>query len=114
MIQLQDDSWTIDEKHIRQEFTAYFQNLYCGPNEVLTVWSEEVLTALNKELPTLNQAHANHIQQQPNSLEITSALIALGANKAPGPDGLNARFIQTYWQELKPNIEPEIRRFFQT
>lgn len=39
--------------------------------------------------------------------------MALGPDKAPGPDGMNARFLQTYWQELKPSIETEIKKFFQ-
>lgn len=38
MIQLDDDTWTIDGAHIRKEFTNHFQRLYRGPEEALQNW----------------------------------------------------------------------------
>lgn len=41
-------------------------------------------------------------------------MFALGPDKVPGPDGINARFLQTYWQKIRPSVEQEVLSFFTT
>lgn len=55
-----------------------------------------------------------YLEEQPSSQEIAAAVFQLGPDKAAGPDGINARFIQRYWELLKPKVEHEVASFFQT
>lgn len=38
----------------------------------------------------------------------------LGANKAPGPDGLNGLFFQQHWQDIGGDILREVQRLFES
>ena len=44
--------------------------------------------------------------------EISDALFQIGPLKAPGPDGLPARFFQRNWGLLKDDITSAVKRFF--
>ncbi|XP_073362462.1 uncharacterized protein [Aegilops tauschii subsp. strangulata] len=46
--------------------------------------------------------------------EISDALFQIGPLKAPGPDGLPARFFQRHWSILKDEIIAEVSEFFAT
>lgn len=50
-----------------------------------------------KEFPALSEATLSHLQRDPSSEEIKSAVFDMGAFKAPGPDGLSAHFFQSQW-----------------
>lgn len=51
MLQLQDGSWTIDQKEIRRAFTRHFRDIYCEPDETPTEWPEHVMQAILQTLP---------------------------------------------------------------
>lgn len=44
--------------------------------------------------------------------EIKAATFQLRRTKAPGPDGLNGLFYQTYWNTLCVDFIPLIQQFF--
>lgn len=46
--------------------------------------------------------------------EILDALFQIGPLKAPGPDGLPARFFQRNWSTLKEGVLPAVKDFFHT
>lgn len=43
--------------------------------------------------------------------EVREALFMMGANKAPGPDGLTAGFYQYHWEELGPGVTVAVLDF---
>jgi Reverse transcriptase (RNA-dependent DNA polymerase) len=60
------------------------------------------------------QQMAHLLSRTPDESEIRHAVFQLGPDKAPGPDGLTARFIQQNWEVLKPDISKIIKRAFLT
>lgn len=46
--------------------------------------------------------------------EISDALFQIGPLKAPGPDGLSARFFQRNWVTLKDSVINAVKEFFRT
>ena len=43
--------------------------------------------------------------------EVREALFMMGANKAPGPDGLTTVFYQYHWEELGPGVTAAVLDF---
>lgn len=112
MLQLEDGSWTIDPKIIRRSFTNHFKEIYCGPEQASPDWPEELLFSLSETVPQLEEEQGSSLEEMPTPKEIRRAVFSLGPNRAPGPDGINARFAQMYWDLLRPRIELEIEQFF--
>uniref|UniRef100_A0A803NT74 Reverse transcriptase domain-containing protein n=1 Tax=Cannabis sativa TaxID=3483 RepID=A0A803NT74_CANSA len=50
----------------------------------------------------------------PNEEEVLSALMAMGSDKAPGPDGLPAAFFKSHWDTIKSDMMAMIHHFFTT
>lgn len=51
----------------------------------------------------------------PRQEEIKVAVFGLGPDRAAGPDGVNARFVQKkIWPTLSSTVEQEVHRFFTT
>lgn len=46
--------------------------------------------------------------------EVRNAVFAIGADKAPGSDGLNGKFYQTYWHLLAGEVVSMVRTFFRS
>ncbi|KAJ4758242.1 RNA-directed DNA polymerase (reverse transcriptase)-related family protein [Rhynchospora pubera] len=51
---------------------------------------------------------------QPSDVEIVQTVFSLNPNKAAGPDGVNGRLIQAYWDYFGPCITQEVKQFFIT
>ena len=45
--------------------------------------------------------------------EIKEATYAIGAHKAPGPDGFTGAFYRTFWEDIGPSIVEEVMQFFE-
>lgn len=70
------------------------------PEAILEHVPSKVTDSMNEEL------------SQPFSVEeVHRALFMMGANKAPGPDGLTAGFFQHHWQLLGPSITSAVLDF---
>ena len=89
------------EKVARNFYAALFSaqdNLQ--PEAILEHVPSKVTNSMNEEL------------SQPFSAEeVHRALFMMGANKAPGPDGLTAGFFQHHWQLLGPSITSAVLDF---
>jgi hypothetical protein len=51
------------------------------------------------------------LQKPYTAEEVCKALFMMGANKAPGPDGLTAGFFQFHWEMLGPGITAAVLNF---
>lgn len=114
MLQLDDGTWTIDAVKIRKAFVTHFRNLYCPSEEAPIRWSQARFQNLQQTLPRLPADQAAMLDAIPTAQEIALSLFSLGPDRAPGPDGINARFMQKFWSEFRPVVEHEVRQFFLT
>lgn len=64
--------------------------------------------------PTISEEDNLSFLAIPTVAEIKQALFAIGGDKAPGPDGYNALFYQTFWSLLGPDIIQMVHNFFLT
>lgn len=44
----------------------------------------------------------------PSPEEIAAVVFSLGPDRAPGPDGITTRFVQTFWPDIKVHVEHEV------
>lgn len=44
--------------------------------------------------------------------EIYKAMFSIGPHRAPGPDGFTGIFYHQFWNEIKPEVISEVKRFF--
>lgn len=49
---------------------------------------------------------------QPSAIEIRKAIFSIDRNSAPGPDGFNAAFYQSYWHLISQDICTMVHQFF--
>lgn len=87
---------------------AYFQNLFEAdqtllPETVVPLFAEVITAEMNTKLCG-----------QFSDKEISDTLFQIGPLKAPGPDGLPARFFQRHWSIIKDDIIAAVRKFFDT
>lgn len=85
---------------------VFFRNLYSSVGArdyipVLTQCPQMVTTKMNEALIT-----------EVSREEVKQATFQLGATKAPGPDGFNGLFYQTYWDFLQEDIFTSVQTFF--
>ena len=111
-IQNSQGDWVSDESEIRRVFIDYFRNLY---KKTPTVQISHMLPAhFLYGLPKIPFLVTETLDSIPSDLEIQRAMFDLGPNKAPGPDGFNAKLFQENWELFGPMIISEVRSFFST
>jgi hypothetical protein len=92
---------TTNTTEIQEIFRDYFENLYSNKFENL----EEMDIFLDTyDHPKLNQEDINHLNRSISQNEIEAAIKSLPKKKTPGPDGFNAKFYQTFKEELIPTL----------
>jgi hypothetical protein len=101
-------TWTDDPAEIDSMATDFFKSLYSEDkhmkaNELIDLLHRPVSEEMNHELC-----------KEFSDEEISDALFQIGPIKAPGPDGLPARFFQRNWAVLKKEVTTAVRNFFST
>lgn len=111
-IELDNGEWITCEKRIKAEFVRHFRAIYTRGNResIYRVFNHDLLL----DLPKIPTWATEMLESVPNQQEIKVALISLGPDKAPGPDGFNARMIQDNWDTFGPAVTAEITNFFNT
>lgn len=111
-IQNSDGEWETGVKEIRSAFIAHFRGIYTAGHRVPI--SQLISVSILQDLNVIS-AHAHpHLNSRPTAQEIKSALFSLGPDKAAGPDGINAKLIQSNWESFGPAVTREVQHFFQT
>lgn len=111
MLQNEDGTWTVEERQVRQLFVSHFKDIYFSMEGSTTDSSMAGLDQQTiNELPQVSEVAAGYMQEVPTDLEIQGVVFSLGPDKAPGPDGVNARFVQTFWPKLGPTVTRQISR----
>lgn len=104
----EDGSWVSDQAVMQEMATEYFSNLFrqdssVDPREVIDLFDPIISDEVNLSLC------------KPYSPEeIANALFQIGPLKAPGPDGLPARFFQRNWELMSDDIVNAVLEFFET
>lgn len=84
-----DSDWSEEALKVAEEFVHYFQNIF--QSEGIT--QEEVINSIQGHITaSMNAA----LVKQFSSLEIKQALFDMNPSKAPGADGMTARFYKKY------------------
>ncbi|CAA7031429.1 unnamed protein product [Microthlaspi erraticum] len=59
-------------------------------------------------IPTVNAEMNERLIGEVSDAEIKEALLSIGADRAPGPDGLTARFFQSCWDTVGTDVTNEL------
>lgn len=60
----------------------------------------------------ISQQENTSLNEIPTNNEIRRVVFSINPNKAPGPDSFNAKFYQTFWPTLKPDLIRMVSDFF--
>jgi hypothetical protein len=84
--------------NIQEVFQTYFSELFSSSNP--TDMQETMQVVANRVHPHMY----DYLNQDFTSAKVSYATHQLKSNAAPGPDGLNAHFYQTYWDTIGGDI----------
>ncbi|XP_074300279.1 uncharacterized protein LOC141631518 [Silene latifolia] len=90
--------WVIDEEAKRKLAMTYFDNLFASSNPSRM---EEALSCI---VPCVTDEIKSELLKPFTKEEVTNALNQMKPCKAPGPDGLNANFFQTFWHIIGNDV----------
>lgn len=107
---LEDDEGNIfdTEEGIVSTISQYFRAIFSSSGADCLETVEEALT------PCISDEDNAMLTQIPDKQEVTRAVFAIHADKAPGPDGFSAGFYHSYWDIVGDDIFRDIREFFET
>jgi hypothetical protein len=106
LLQTPNGGWLSDRTDIGNCFVNNFKQLFTStappsPPEFLDLFHLVISDLDNLSLCSI-----------PGEVEIFEALLSLGREKAPGPDGFTALFYVKYWDCIKSNVLLAIGNFF--
>ncbi|KAF7843911.1 uncharacterized protein G2W53_000816 [Senna tora] len=109
-IRAADGEWTRDYFEMETLAIEYFKVVYTHQNKPQRAEIEELLDSV--EVPSLNQKEKIMLAAPITHAEIEQALFLMKPDKAPGPDGLPAMFLQCFWPVVKNDLITCIKSFF--
>ncbi|XP_026430513.1 uncharacterized protein LOC113327548 [Papaver somniferum] len=71
------------------------------------------LNLFNNFLPRISSNRCMELMRPPSNEEIHKALLSIGSEKAPGPDGYTSKFFKEYWDLTNPQIFELVHNFFE-
>jgi hypothetical protein len=89
-------------KDIQHAFMNYFNNIFTSSNPT------NMTASLNGITNRISPHMYDHLNQDFSSTEVYQAVHQLKGNAAPGPDGLSAKFFQSYWDTIRGDITSTI------
>jgi hypothetical protein len=101
-----DGVWCDEPRVLKDMTNDYFQKLYQADPMVLP---DNVIELVEEQIDgEMNMSLCKEFTKE----EISDALFQMGPLKAPGPDGLPARFFQRHWDILKEDVIVAVQQFF--
>jgi hypothetical protein len=85
-------------KDIQQAFMDYFNNIFTSSNPT------NMTASMNGIANMISPHMYDHLNQEFIESEVYQAVHQLKGNAAPGPDGLSAKFFQSYWDTIGGDI----------
>lgn len=64
--------------------------------------------------PIISREDNDSLVAIPSALEIKEAVFAINGNNAPWPDGFNASFYHTHWNEIGPYLVEDVQSSFRS
>lgn len=96
-----------EEDQISALVCSYYDKLFTANQR-----EENNSTVFQALKPCVTQEWNETLTRDPSPTEIKEALLAIHADKAPGPDGFSASFFHSNWETIGPSIIKEIEGFF--
>jgi hypothetical protein len=93
-----DGTVSTQNKDIQEVFQQYFTTLFTSTNP--TNMQDTINVVANRVTLQMKE----YLNQEFTAAEVSYATHQLKGNAAPGPDGLNANFFQTYWDTIGREI----------
>jgi Reverse transcriptase (RNA-dependent DNA polymerase)/zinc-binding in reverse transcriptase len=103
-----DGSWTDTEHQTKGLLVRYFKELYKQSD----VQDQSLISELNLTLRTVPPTMHPTLQRTPTTHEVLATLKQMGPDRAPGPDGLTARFLLSQWEILGDVVIGTIQQAF--
>ena len=100
--------WLTDEREVMEHFRSGFVSLYTTSFEAAS-WVRSYEVSWQVQLP---EQAKDSIGAMVTLEEIKDVLWSMKLYKAPGSDGLHARFFQRFWFVVGESIKEEVRRVF--
>ena len=105
-IKILDGVWMEEEEEIVVVVTNYFDSLF---NAGTCPQIDDCLSTVPHKLtPEMQQTLISEFTAE----EIKAALFQMGPTKAPGPDGMNALFLQNFWHVVGTTIVNVVLDYF--
>jgi len=104
----EDGNWSSDQKEMQGMAVDYFSHLFTKNEQV----DPQVIVNLLE--PIVSAQSNSDLCKEYSDEEISDALFQIRPLKAPGPDGLPARFFQWNWALLKEEVCRAVKEFFVT
>lgn len=92
---------------IRKAATDYFKNFFTEKHSKRPTFD-------NLNFKNLSHDQAHSLTLPFSKEEIDAAVSSCASDKAPGPDGLNFRFIKSAWEIIKPDIYSMVEKFWES
>lgn len=87
----------------------FYNNLFSNTNTVV-----DADLIIPSHLPNVLDGDDNlALLKTPSEEEVRNAVFAINKDKAPGPDGFNAKFFQGFWHDIKGDIVQFAKDFFE-
>ncbi|KAK4257184.1 hypothetical protein QN277_006806 [Acacia crassicarpa] len=105
---IQNDAgeWVEDQQTAKMMAHDFFLNLYSRDDSVKDP------NELCSNFPVIDTHELHMLAKKVTAIEIKNAAFAMGAFKAPGPDGIQAHFFQSQWDIVGPIICDFIEQCF--
>ena len=97
------------DNEIGEAAENYFTNLFKSTRTANTDYTSVLQGIQQRVTSSMNE----DLQRMVTEEEIQKAVFAIGADRAPGPDGITAAFYQQFWPSVKDAVIAEVTTFFQ-
>lgn len=107
---IQDEEGNVykGDSEVGRQAESFFQQIYQSQD------CNEDQSIFQNIIPTVTQEMNAWFLSVVTPTEIKTAIFSIGADRAPGPDGLTARFYQSCWDIIGNDVIKEVTNFFRT